>query len=73
MAKTTFSGPVNSVNGFEIDGVPLAAGGVTSVNAQTGAVVLQGAAVPNAAGATPTKAEFDALLSSLRTATLLDT
>ncbi|MND16912.1 hypothetical protein D3C76_400060 [compost metagenome] len=28
--------------------------------------VTQGAAVPDAAGATPTKAEFDALLASLR-------
>lgn len=30
--------------------------------------VLQGVAVPNAAGANPTKAEFDALLVSLRNA-----
>lgn len=30
--------------------------------------VLQGAHVPNAAGASPTKAEFDALLASLRSA-----
>lgn len=30
--------------------------------------VLQGVAVANAAGVTPTKAEFDALLASLRTA-----
>ena len=30
--------------------------------------VLQGVAVANAASATPTKAEFDALLASLRTA-----
>lgn len=34
-------------------------------------IVLQGAHVPNAAGATPTKAEFDALLTSLRNAGVL--
>lgn len=41
--------------------------------AGTAGVVKQGVAVANAAGANPTKAEFDALLASLRTAGVIAT
>lgn len=39
-----------------------------SATATKQGTVLQGVHVPNAAGANPTKAEFDALLTSLRNA-----
>lgn len=45
-------------------------GSVLVLNAQS---LPKAAAVPNAAGANPTKAEFDALLTSLRNAGYLST
>lgn len=45
-------------------------GSVLTINASS---LPKAAAVPNAAGATPTKAEFDALLVSLRNAGYLAT
>lgn len=41
---------------------------VTAATATKLGTVLKGAVVADAAGAAPTKAEFDALLASLRTA-----
>lgn len=49
---------------FNPDGTPFVVGG---------SALPKAAAVPNAAGSTPTKAEFDALLTSLRNAGYLAT
>lgn len=67
MSMTTFSGPVRSLNGF--------IGGTTSptvtATTTTAGLVKQAASQPDAAGATPTKAEYDALLAALRAAGLM--
>lgn len=67
MAGTHFSGPVYSTAGF--------VGGITgtTVTATTtvAGIVKQAASQPNAAGANPTKAEYDALLAAMRTAGLM--
>lgn len=64
MARTTFSGPVRSLNGFEGDVVipeptPTERGGV-----------LQQAAIADVAAA-PTDVEYNALLAALRAAGIL--
>lgn len=47
---------------------------VTSpATASQAGIVKQGVAVPNAAGANPTQAEYDGLLASLRTAGIIAT
>jgi len=53
-------------------GIPVALSNSRPSATQRGAV-FQGVAVPNAAGANPTKAEFDALLVSLRNAGVIAT
>ena len=57
---------------LKIDDQDLAAE-IIKLQAGVGAIVAQGVAVPNAAGANPTQAEFDALLASLRTAGVIAT
>ena len=66
MASTTFSGPVTSTAGF-IGSLTGSTGAAATATTTTAGIVRQGVAVPNAVAA-PTKAEFDALLASLRTA-----
>jgi hypothetical protein len=51
-------------------GSPVASNNLPATATQRGNV-LRGVAVPNAAGSTPTKAEFDALLTSLRNAGII--
>lgn len=66
MGKTTFSGPVVSKNGF-VGG----AGSAPTATTTTAGTVRQAASQPAAAGASPTKAEYDALLTALRTAGIM--
>ena len=53
-------------------GSPVTMSNAAATATQRG-TVLRGVAVPNAAGSTPTKAEFDALLASLRNAGVIAT
>lgn len=46
---------------------------ITTLEQKAEGIPAQGVAVPDAAGANPTKAEFDALLASLRTAGVIAT
>lgn len=68
MAKTTFSGPVNSINGFQSDGTPINFGAPTQATRGT---VLGQANIADA-GAAPTQAEFNAVLAALRASGLLN-
>lgn len=72
MASTTFSGPVTSTNGFVGDLTGDVTGGFTPVEGAaptatetTAGTVRQAAFQAAAAGANPTKAEYDALLAAL--------
>ncbi len=53
------------------DKVSALANGTQAATTATAGVVKQGVSVPNAAGANPTQAEFNALLTSLRNAGLI--
>lgn len=68
MAKTTFSGPVNSVNGFQDNGTDINFGAPTQ--AIRGAVLGQTNTVD--IGGAPSQADFNALLAKLRAAGILN-
>lgn len=68
MVATYFKGDLKT-NNFEVTGTLT---GPAATAAAYG-LVRRGVAVPNAVGANPTKAEFDALLASLRTAGIIAT
>lgn len=65
MAGTHFSGPVYSANGFigNVTGTS-----TVTATASVAGLVKQAASQPAAAGANPTKAEYDALIAALKTA-----
>ncbi len=68
MGQTTFSGPVVSPGGFI---GPVTSGSTPSATTTVAGTVLQAASQPAAAGANPTKAEYDALLTALRSAGIM--
>ena len=65
MAATHFSGPVVSAGGFI---GPIAGNAATP---SVAGMVKQAASQPAAAGANPTKAEYDALLAALKAAGIM--
>lgn len=67
MAGTHFSGPVYSAAGF----VGNITGTAVTATTTVAGIVKQAASQPAAAGANPTKAEYDALLTAMRTAGLM--
>lgn len=66
---THFGGKVVFEEGSQVEGLPSPT--VPDAGIGTKGLVKQGAAVADAAGETPTAAEFNALLSSLRTAGII--
>lgn len=69
-ATTEDPGLMSAADKAKLDGIEAGANDYTLPNADTAVRggVLKGVAVTDAAGSTPTKAEFDALLDSLRDA-----
>lgn len=63
MGQTTFSGPVVSPGGFI---GPVTSGSTPSATTTVAGTVLAAASQPAAAGANPTKAEYDALIAALK-------
>lgn len=68
MARTTFSGPVNSRGGFEVDGVPLnnqaAPGALNSTGTLTAALILGGIVTSSTAAAVTATLDTGAVMEA---------
>lgn len=68
MGATHFSGPVISPGGFQGPISGAVTNATVTATASVAGLVKQAASQPAAAGANPTKAEYDALIAALKTA-----